>query len=388
MKRILFSAPLLPISGYSVAARQIFKWLLKKEQEGKCKLTCDLLSWGDCTWIIDRNRYDGLIGEIMARSEPPQGQYDVSMQLKLPNEFNPKMANYNVGMSACVETDKCHPSWVEHCNAMDMMIVPSAHIENTLRNSGNLRVETHVIPEAYPECFQTASPVDLKLELPNAFNVLVFGQLTGNNPENDRKNIFYTIKWLCEAFKDEDVGIVLKTNVCRNTKIDKRLLHNTIANLVKSVRRGNTPNIYVLHGDMSDVEVLSLYKHPKINALVSLTRGEGFGLPILEAAACGLPVVATNWSAHTEFLNHGKYITVGHQLVDIHDTRVDGKIFIKGSKWAQPSEDEFKRKIRKFRSNGSIPKQWAKELSTIILEKYSQEAIEKYYDEKLGSKIW
>jgi hypothetical protein len=388
MKTIVFSAPTLTLSGYGVHARQVAKWLLKKELEGKCKVLFHIVPWGDTPWVLDANRYDGLIGKIMERSAPPSAQCDASIQLKLPNEFETKIAHFNIGMTAAVETDRCNLEWITACNKMNMLIVPSAHVEKTLRASGNLTVPTHVIPEAYPECFRTSTPVELPLKLDNYLNFLIFGQITGNNPDNDRKNTFYTIKWLCEAFRDENVGIIVKTNICRNTRIDKRLVTSTFTQLLKQIRRGKTPTIHLLHGDMSDVEVFSLLKHPKVSGLVSLTRGEGFGLPILEASACGLPIIATNWSAHTEFLGHGRFIPVDYTLTNIHESRIDNKIFMNGAKWAFPNEATFKKLVKKFQSSSAIPKQWARDLSNVILEKYSQESIEKYYDSTIGIALW
>jgi glycosyltransferase involved in cell wall biosynthesis len=150
---------------------------------------------------------------------------------------------------------------------------------------------------------------------------------------------------------------------------------------MKEVRKGMYPRVYLLHGDMSDEEVSSLYRHPKVKALVSLTKGEGYGLPILEAAASALPVIATGWSGHIDFLSHGKFIDVNYSLNEIHPTRVDNKIFMKGSKWAIASEEDFKKKVLKFKSSSSIPKEWAKSLQEKILEKYSIEIVKSMYNE-------
>ena len=136
-----------------------------------------------------------------------------------------------------------------------------------------------------------------------------------------------------------------------------------------------------MHGDLSDEEVSSLYRHSKIKALVSLTKGEGYGLPILEAAASGLPVIATNWSGHKDFLSHGKFIEIDYKLSEIHSTRVDNKIFMNGSKWANVHEEDFKKKVTKFRSASSIPREWARDLSEKIQKKYSIEAVKSIYEE-------
>ena len=214
---------------------------------------------------------------------------------------------------------------------------------------------------------------------------LVFGQFTGNNPENDRKNLFYTVKWLCEEFSgNENVGIVLKVNSGRATKIDKAVTSKTLTQLIEQVRGKNKgPKIYLLHGNLSEEEIARLYIHPKIKGMISLTRGEGFGLPLLEAAASGLPVIATNWSGHMDFLGLGKFIGVESILAPVHPSRIDHHIFVEGSRWAHVNEQDAKKKIRKFYEKSSIPTQWAKDLQAKVRENFSSAAIKSSYDEAL-----
>jgi glycosyltransferase involved in cell wall biosynthesis len=128
---------------------------------------------------------------------------------------------------------------------------------------------------------------------------------------------------------------------------------------------------------------MSLYRHPKIKCLVSLTRGEGYGLPILEAAVSELPVIATDWSGHLDFMNKGRFSAVEYELIDIHQSRIDNVVFMEGSRWAMPKEKEAKRRLKKFRTSSKIPKQWAEELAPKLLADFSQEAINSIYDECL-----
>jgi len=381
MKTVLFRAPSLTQSGYGQHARQVARWLLSRSD---IDLKCAALPWGDTPWLIDQNLHNGLVGEIMKRSVKLDHKANITVQLQLPNEWDPSLAPVNIGITAGVETDRCSPDWIAACNRMTAIIVPSQHTKACLVNSGALMVPIHVIPEAYCDPIREVNLPELPT-FSTPFNFLIFGQITGMRPEVDRKNIFYTVKWLCEAFKnDPDVGIVIKTNVGKNSLIDRNLTKGLITNVVAESRQGNVhPKVHLLHGDMTEHEVAALYRHPQIKSLVALTRGEGFGLPILEAAASGLPVIATNWSGHLDFLNHGKFISVYYKLENVHDSKIDEKIFVKGSRWAAPCEEDFRKRVLKFRSSPSTPKQWANELQTIVLERYSLDNIMKTYDQTL-----
>ena len=382
-KNVIIRAPLLSVSGYGTHSRQVFKWLKSRND---VNVYVQPVSWGITSWMINPEIEGGLVGEIMSASTalPPGQVADVSIQVQLPNEWDPQLAKKNIGISAFVETDRCNPSWLSACNNMDMVIVPSEHVKNCITNTGSTHAPVHVIPESYYECLSSEQS-SLDINFSTKFNFLLFGQLTGTNPESDRKNLFYTIKWLCETFKDNpDVGIVLKTNSGRNTKIDRVVTKRVFDKLLAEVRPSGTPKVHLLHGNMSQQEIGALYRHNSIKALVSLTRGEGYGLPLLEAAVCGLPVIATGWSGHLDFLGKGKFLNVKYDLKDVHPSRIDNNIFIPGSRWAEPREDDAKTRFRKFYKSPDLPEKWAKELQEKLLKEYSQSYINNLYDESLG----
>lgn len=391
-KRIMFSAPVFTESGYGVHARQIATWLLEKHRDGRIELFIHPVSWGNTPWIIDSKALGGIIGELQSLSVPAATQTDVSIQLKLPNEWDPKMAPINIGVTAGVETDRANPKWVTSCNLMTHVVVPSNHIKKALEAAGEITCPLTVIPESFPGLFLRETDVEpsiaQKLDtLPTKFNFLVFGQLTGDQ-KSDRKNTYNTLKWLIESFDgDKNVGIMLKTNMGRNTKIDREITTNTLKQYLTPIKKASSPPVYLFHGSMTDREVKVMYSHDSVKALVSLTRGEGYGLPTLEAAALGLPVIATDWSGHLEFMNTGKFLRINYDLREIHPSRVDNAIFMRGAKWAEPREDDFKKKITKFRSSSEIPKSWAKDISTSIRSKFSPLAINAQYDDVLGKYV-
>ena len=374
--KILLRAPLLTTSGYGVHSRQVFKWLLTKNID----FDVECLNWGMTPWMISHELEDGLVSEIMNRSKKLTPPYDMTFQLQLPDEWDPKLGKINVGMSAVVETDRCNPKWIDSCNKMDHIIVPSTFTKNVLKRSGLCTTNITVIPEWFNVNIVKNSLDDIELRLKTDFNFLLISQLNGNNPEDDRKNIFNTIKWICEEFKDnQNVGIVLKTNMGKGTTIDKKMTKNMLKQMISAIGKKEFPKIYLIHGNMKSEEVANIYKNKKIKCLVSATRGEGYGLPLVDAAAAGIPVVATNWSGHLDFLKD-KFLKVNYQLGTIRKEKADNRIFFEGFRWAYPDEKSFKEKISYAYNNYEKVKNNALELKSEVLDNFSESAVKNNYD--------
>lgn len=388
MKSVLLRAPLLSASGYGVHARQVARWLFDRaDKNGNLDITTELLRWGDTAWHVDQFAYDGLIGRCLQASSYPKDFYDVTIQLQLPNEWCPELGKFNIGMTAGVEADRCNPEWIGAINKMNLVLVPSQFTKEVLINSGNITTPVVVVPESFFDEIKRVDEIEpLDFQTQTKFNFLVFGQVTGGDASSDRKNLPFTLKWLFEAFQDNpDVGIILKTNMSRFTEVDKRMCRQSMTQLCQQINKQENPKFYLLHGDMSEEQVVGLYKHPTVKALVTLTHGEGFGLPILEAAACGVPVIASGWSAHTEFLNMGKYIKVNTSLGTIPQTRVDNSIWMPGARWGMADEEDFKKRVQRFYEESATPRQWARDLKTKLQKSYSFEAISQAYDKAIGS---
>lgn len=386
-KRVLLRAPLLTISGYGVHCRQIFEYLYERTD---LDLHVEVLNWGQTSWMVHSDLEDGLIGKIMSCSKKLEPPYDFTFQVQLPDEWNPKLGRKNIGISAFVETDRCSPQWVQKCNEMDLVIAPSTFTKDVVTRSGSVTKPFYVVPEWFNTCLLKDKENGLRetaekqFNFVTPFNFMLLGQLTGQDPWSDRKNIFFTIKWFFETFADRpDVGLILKTNSGKSTLIDKKITESVVTNLIKQVRPGPFPKVHLLHGNLSSEEVASLYHHPKVFGFISATRGEGYGLPLVDAAASGVPVLATNWSGHLEFLKSGLFTEVDYQLKNIPKNKIDNRIFFEGTKWAEVNEQDFKSKLRGLYNNIEEPKSNAAELKELVQENFSKKAVCRKYNQIL-----
>ena len=270
---------------------------------------------------------------------------------------------------------------------MDHVVVPSTFTKNVLKRSGPVLTPITVIPEWYNTNLTNQSQISKTLnderfsQINNKFNILIIGTLTSQIPQDDRKNLVNTIKWVSEEFAgSEEVSIILKTNFGKGTTADKFLCNNYLKRLKSDLGLSKFPKIKLIHGNMKSQEVAALFNHSKIKMYVTATRGEGYGLPIIEAAASGKPIVATGWSGHLQFLDREKFGCVDYNLVEISNTRVDNRIFEKGFRWAEPVESSFKREIRKVHDDYETAKKNAREMMKSVRTNFNRIEIKKQYD--------
>lgn len=387
--RTLIKAPILTNSGYGQHSRMIFEALAS---DPLFDIAVEALNWGHCSWTSDESEKTTAIKKCVEKGlmNKHQGNenYDLFIHVTIPNEFE-KKGKFNVGVTAGIETDKVSHVWLQKCNEMNLVIVPSEHAKKVFVETvhdwqnqktgeiGQLKLEVPMMichegvdSNLFKEkVYQNK----ISLELESDFNFLHVGQWGKGGFGEDRKNIALMLKIFLETFRgNKNVGLVLKTSMAKNSDFDNEIVLSRIKEIKQAIGITETesPPIYLIHANLTEEEMADLYNHPKIKAYLSLTHGEGFGIPTLEAAMCGLPVITTNWSGHLDFLKEGKFIPLEYDLQPIPDAAVWEPLLIKGSRWACVKEEDTSKKISKITKAYLSPKMWAKELAEKVKEKF------------------
>ena len=387
MKKILIRGPLLSNSGYGVHSRQVFKWLLQRKN---VEIKCQILSWGNNPWHLNLDYDNGIIKEIVnksiSNSQLAIENFNETYQIQLPNEWI-KISEYDVGITAGVESNICNSSLIQHLNKMKKVVVPSNFSKNTFEETAkyfnkNIKTEIIVIPECFPDLFEKELNIKNNSyeKIKTDFNFIVFGQMSSLEESKDRKNTLKTIKCLVDTFKeDKNVGIIVKTNLGKNSKIDKSYCKKIINQYLEINKLNNKKcKLYLVHGNLSEMEILSLYK--KSNVLVSGTRGEGYGLSHLEASSLGIPIISTNYSGYKDFLSND-FIKVKYNM-----TKVKNKSFLfdnKNSQWAEFDYEDMKSKLKEVYINYESYKKKSLVLKNKIKQNYNTKAIISFYSSSL-----
>jgi len=395
-KKVLIKAPLLSMSGYGVQARFALNCL--KSREDVFDIYALNIPWGDTGCITEetaeKKHIDFLLHKTVAHVQEG-GTFDVSVQVTIPSEFE-RIAPYNIGYTAGAETSLISGPWLQKINTMDRIITTSEHTKNSIistvynvndTTTGQYKGELSARPpvEAVNYAVRDIEPQELDLDFSTPFNFLVVAQWCV------RKNMENTIAWFVEEFKlNGDVGLVLKINTVKNSLMDREYTTARLQGWLNTLGPRDC-KVYLLHGDLKEGQLTTLYNHKKIKALVSLAHGEGFGLPIFEAAYNGLPIVAPAWSGHVDFLNapeRGKlkphYNIVSHQLDKIQPEAVWKGVLEADSQWCYPQKNSYRNALRSVMNDYGAVKKKAKKLQKYVLKNWSPEVIHKQFVDAMG----
>jgi len=396
MRKILVRGPFLTQSGYGEHARFVLRALRTKEEE--FDIYAINVNWGNTNWLWEDNEervwFDGLIEKTANYLRDAGGTvastFDMSVQVTIPNEWE-RLCPRNVGVTAGIETTRVAPQWIEKAKEMDAIVTISEHSKKVYESTSytaqnkatgatveDYRVDNVPISVVhYP--VKNTKAADVKFDLEMDFNFLTVAQWSA------RKNLEVTIRWFVEEFIDQEVGLIVKGSLAKNCVYDRLRVSAAIKRLLEPYPQRKC-KVYLLHGFLTEEEMTTLYQDDKVKAYLSLSHGEGFGLPMFEAAYNGVPIIAPAWSGYLDFLympvkdkkgkvkNKPMFSTVDYTMQRIPKEAVWEGVLQEDSSWCVPEQGPYKMRLREMYKDYGRFKSRADRLKTWVRENFEESA--------------
>jgi len=396
----VISSPFDTYSGYGARARDVIKAIIETN-----KYNVKLMSqrWGNTSFgfCTDNPEWEFLLEHVLTDNKLTQ-QPDIWAQITVPNEFQ-AVGKYNIGFTAGMETTLVHGSWVEGVNRMNITFVSSEHSKQTFLNSvfeksdnqgrkhGQIKVEKPIevlFEGANTDIYKVINsqfPLDIKED----FAYLFVGHWMQGDLGEDRKNVGLLVKAFLETFKNKKnkPALVLKTSQVNSSYVDRNIILKKLSQIKKTVNSKDLPSIYLLHGDFSDTEMNEIYNHPKIKAMVSLTKGEGFGRPLLEFTLSKKPIITSYWSGHTDFLVKDFICGIEGDLKNVHNSAVVENMILAESQWFSPYHNQIGHSLKDVFENYKKYTDGAKRQAYKSKNEFSWEAMKSTLDNLLTNLI-
>ena len=401
--KVVVSCPIDTYSGYGARARDFVKALDKNKYEVKVLAQ----RWGNTRFGYLEDHAEFELKSLIT----PQltEQPEVWVQVTVPNEFQ-KIGKFNIGLTAGMETDICPPEWIQGCNNMDLILTSSEHGKSSLVNStfdmkdektgqlkGKLKLETPIevlfegvdVEKYYSTEGKGNTEINLDLDsIEESFCYLFVGHWLQGNFGHDRKNVGWTLKAFLETFKNKkkQPALILKTQSANASITDRDNILKRI-NEIRSTVKGKLPNIYLLHGEVHDEEINELYNHDKVKAMITFTKGEGYGRPLLEFTTVGKPIIASAWSGHVDFLHREFTTLVAGELHNVDKSAAQKGLILEEGKWFQPSDAAAGLALRDVFDNYKKYQELAKRQRYHSVTNFSLEKMGDLLGEILSSKL-
>ena len=352
----VISCPIDTYSGYGARSRDLVKAIIQLD---KYDVKIMPQRWGNTPWnfIEDHQEQWGFLkGHFLNQPQLPK-QPEIWAQVTVPNEFQP-IGKYNIGFTAGIETTICAPEWIDGVNRMNVTYVSSNHAKKVFEDSTfeqkdqqtNQIVRVVKLEKPVEVLFEGADidiykPIEAKevvdidlSDVKEDFAYLFVGHWLQGDVGEDRKNVGFLIKAFYETFKNKmkKPALILKTAMGGTSYMDREEILKKIAAIRQTVNSINIPNVYLLHGEFSDQEINQLYNHSKVKAMVNLTKGEGFGRPLLEFSLVKKPILTSNWSGHTDYLDTAYVPLIGGEVKPVHASAVVPNMILAESSWFSP----------------------------------------------------
>jgi glycosyltransferase involved in cell wall biosynthesis len=387
MRSVIIASPVATQSGYGHHAREIIaNFIEQRSSEWDIKLVS--LPWGHTpfTYPIPLDWNQRII------QLPLTAQPDIWVQITVPNEFQ-AVGKYNIGVTAGTEGDICPEAWIDNLNAMQLVIVPSEFTKQVFINTSQkhnkpITTRIEVIPEYFDDQIynnKVNGQLTILDQIAEPFAFLSVGHWLQGQVGEDRKNISGLVHCFFNTYKNQKdaPALILKTSGATYSVMDRMEIESRINQIRDMFGTEKLPNVYLLHGDLTDEEMNLLYNHPNVKAMVSFTKAEGFGRPLLEFSTTGKPIIAPHYSGQADFLKKDFICALPGGMTDIHDT-ARNEFLIKGAKWFTPDYGYAGKMFKEVQKNYKKWQELAKRQRYFVNSTFTKTAVASVYENILN----
>jgi glycosyltransferase involved in cell wall biosynthesis len=239
------------------------------------------------------------------------------------------------------------------------------------------------------EIFSKGSGNDVLANVKEDFNFLIVGHWLKGDLGQDRKDIGMAIKTFATVFqympKDKRPGLIVKTSHAGFSVIDREATREKLEGVLKTFG-DKCPSIYLLHGDMEETDMSNLYHHPKVKAMISFTKGEGYGRPMAEFTLTGKPIIASGWSGQMDFLPPDNAVLLEGNLTPVHESAAD-QFCMKEAQWFTANYSNAANKIYDVYKNYNTYSQKSTGLKENTLKNFTLDKMNEKFEQILNTYV-
>lgn len=366
-RRILVRGPALTNSDYGTYCREVLRSLRSNKENDVYLLN---IGWQNSGWIStddeERAWIDDSIRKTASSIQSGDTNFPISIQVQTPLEWK-RLAKYNIGITLGTETEKNPDTWSEPSMQMDHIVVPSSHAKQAFGETISENITVVGIPATIQK-----SRSKSQVKLSEKFNFLV------DTKWNPGSNLEQVISSFVQEFENEEVGLLLKTNVVNGSVIDRHHVAEHLDSILSVISPERKCSVYLLHGNMEEKEINSLYLNKAVGAYISAQHSAKYNFATHRAASLAVPIIAPHWGSTEEYpVNF--LTTVEYEMSKLEERHVQNADQV-DEKWCSPNTGSLRSRMREVYNNVAKYKKQSKSLQSHIKENFTEQTVNMGYN--------